>query len=61
MKCKLCGCNLDKEVEDDELDFHISAAHRNDFCSNCWYKTIYGNANKMTDNTEMKNINKIRT
>jgi hypothetical protein len=32
MKCKLCGCNLDVEDEDDELDFDISAAHKDGLC-----------------------------
>jgi hypothetical protein len=39
MKCKLCGCNLDKEDQDDELDLHISTAHKEGLCSNCWFKT----------------------
>lgn len=61
MKCKLCGCNLDKEDDDNELDFDISAAHKAGLCLNCWFKRTYGDANKMTDYTGVKNINKIST
>jgi hypothetical protein len=41
-ECKICGCNLDKE--DDELGLDISAAHKGELCSNCWFKTTYGDA-----------------
>jgi hypothetical protein len=41
-ECKLCGCNLDKE--DDELGLDISAAYKGGLCSNCWFKTTYGDA-----------------
>jgi hypothetical protein len=44
MKCKLCGCDLNKEGEyDDELDRGIAEAHQNGICLNCWmgYKTTY--------------------
>jgi hypothetical protein len=60
MKFELCGCKLDNQDEDDELDYQISAVYKEELCWNCWYERTYGDYRlKITDNTRINNINKI--
>jgi hypothetical protein len=39
MKCKLHGCDLNNE-ENDERDYEIAEAYGNDVCWKCWW--FYG-------------------
>jgi hypothetical protein len=35
MNCKLCGRDLDEQLEADEIDYDIAQAYENNLCSDC--------------------------
>jgi hypothetical protein len=41
MKCKICGCDSNKERLNDEVDFDIIPGQKNWICWNCWFETTY--------------------